>query len=145
MASSSSSAMISSHRSSSSSSFSIGTVFPYSSIDSLLCSEFRRDTCTGAITYLSFLHLGVRGDFKISATIPTTFGTSPTVRACTVLPMVTSVISIVVSIVSVQQYITHELGSPLYFIVLFGFEFDRSPPIRFINAFLAANFPKSCP
>lgn len=49
---------------------------------------------------------------------------------------------------SIVQFVNDEvlfLGSPLYFLALFQFEFDRSPRFWFINVVLAADFPNFCP
>ena len=76
-------AVIKAYKSSSSSSISNLTAFPFSSMDSFLCRGFLRDMHTGPITYLSFLVLGVHGDFRISVTTPAPSGRPSTIWVCT--------------------------------------------------------------
>lgn len=67
------------YRSSSLSCVSMVTALPFPSIKSLLNYGFRRDMQTSPTTCLSFIGLGVRGDFRISGTFPASTETSFTV------------------------------------------------------------------
>lgn len=67
------------YRSSSSSSISMVTSLPFSSIESLPNRGFLGDMRIGPAICLSFLGLGVRGDFGISGVTQVSLGTSCTV------------------------------------------------------------------
>ena len=167
--------MIRAYRSSSSSSVSIVISFPSSSINNLLCNRFCGDThtepllvypdCVSPCTMIprslpQSRHL-LEHPPQLGPTWPHWQSPllSTSILSCCHCSYVAIYHSRIQGLNQRSAHNTHGssqslnsqmnkcclLGSPLFFIALFEFEFDRSPHFRFINSFLVENFPKSCP